>query len=155
MATHMDWFERITGFRELAYHETRNRLEVVGTRLRSKVNGTEYEIGRLETPLLRELRQRAERAARNIPGRLKVTLVSGDLIDRIDATPNIELRPHTQLTQLYGNLEEGLNAVSWRDKQTGLEEKRPIRHVFVFVGADPRRSGSLGAAWPSTRMGLC
>ena len=59
------------------------------------------------------------------------------LIDRIDATPNIELRPHTELTQLYGNLEEGLNAVSWRDKQTGLEEKRPIRHVFVFVGADP------------------
>ncbi len=59
------------------------------------------------------------------------------LIDRIDATPNIELRPHTQLTQLYGNLEEGLNAVSWRDKQTGLEEKRPIRHVFLFVGADP------------------
>jgi len=59
------------------------------------------------------------------------------LIDRIEATPNIELRPHTELTQLYGNLEEGLNAVSWRDKQTGLEENRPIRHVFVFVGADP------------------
>ena len=59
------------------------------------------------------------------------------LIDRIDATPNIELRPHTELTQLYGNLEEGLSAVSWRDKQTGLEDKRPIRHVFVFVGADP------------------
>jgi thioredoxin reductase (NADPH) len=38
---------------------------------------------------------------------------------------------------LYGGLEEGLSAVSWRDKQTGLEEKWPIRHVFVFVGADP------------------
>src|SRR6202795_1565285 len=59
------------------------------------------------------------------------------LIDRVDATPNIELRPHTELTQLYGHRKEGLNAVSWRDKQTGLEEKRPIRHVFVFVGADP------------------
>jgi thioredoxin reductase (NADPH) len=59
------------------------------------------------------------------------------LIDRVDATPNVELRPHTELTQLYGNRKKGLNAVSWRDKQTGLEEKRPIRHVFVFVGADP------------------
>jgi thioredoxin reductase (NADPH) len=29
------------------------------------------------------------------------------LIDRIDATPNIELRPHTQLTQLHGDLPGG------------------------------------------------
>ncbi|MGH8734422.1 MAG: FAD-dependent oxidoreductase, partial [Burkholderiales bacterium] len=36
------------------------------------------------------------------------------LIDRIDATPNIELRPHTQLTQLRGDLPGGLAAVSWR-----------------------------------------
>ena len=59
------------------------------------------------------------------------------LIDRIDATPNIELRPNTELTQLHGDLREGLTAVSWRDSQTGVEEKRPIRHVFLFVGADP------------------
>ena len=59
------------------------------------------------------------------------------LIDRIDATPNIELRPHTELTQLHGDLAEGLTAVSWRDRQSGAEEKRPIRHVFLFVGADP------------------
>ncbi|MDQ2963245.1 MAG: FAD-dependent oxidoreductase [Pseudomonadota bacterium] len=59
------------------------------------------------------------------------------LIDRISATPNIELRPHTELTQLHGDRSEGLTAVSWRDNQTGGEEKRPIRHVFLFVGADP------------------
>jgi thioredoxin reductase (NADPH) len=59
------------------------------------------------------------------------------LIDRIDATPNIELRPHTELTQLHGDLVEGLTAVTWRNKQTGVEEKRPIRHVFLFAGADP------------------
>ena len=59
------------------------------------------------------------------------------LIDRIGATPNIELRPHTELTQLHGDSAEGLTAVSWRDKQTGLDEKRPIRQVFLFVGADP------------------
>jgi thioredoxin reductase (NADPH) len=59
------------------------------------------------------------------------------LIDRIEATPNIELRPHTELTQLHGDPEAGLSAVSWRDNQTGIEEQRPIRHVFLFVGAQP------------------
>ena len=59
------------------------------------------------------------------------------LIDRIDATPNIELHPHTQLTQLHGDLPEGLAAVTWRNSETGFEEQRPIRHVFLFVGADP------------------
>jgi thioredoxin reductase (NADPH) len=59
------------------------------------------------------------------------------LIDRIEATPNIELHTHTQLTQLHGELTDGLAAVSWRNDRTGIEEERPIRHVFLFVGADP------------------
>jgi thioredoxin reductase (NADPH) len=59
------------------------------------------------------------------------------LIDRIDATANIELRPHTELTQLHGDVAQGLVAVTWRDNRTGLEEERPIRYVFLFVGADP------------------
>ena len=59
------------------------------------------------------------------------------LIDRIDATPNIELHPHTQLTRLHGDLPGGLDAVTWRNGQTGLEDQRPIHHVFLFVGADP------------------
>ncbi|MGH2523264.1 MAG: NAD(P)/FAD-dependent oxidoreductase, partial [Anaerolineales bacterium] len=58
------------------------------------------------------------------------------LIDRIDATPNIELRSHTQLTQLHGDLPEGLAAVSWRNHERGIEEERPMRHVFLFVGAE-------------------
>ena len=37
------------------------------------------------------------------------------LIDRIDATPNIELHPHTQLTRLHGDLPGGLDAVTWRN----------------------------------------
>src|SRR2546421_4113995 len=62
------------------------------------------------------------------------------LIDRIGATPNIELRPHTELTQLHGDPLEGLTAVSWRDNRTGVEEKTSARHVFLFVGADPETS---------------
>ena len=83
------------------------------------------------------LAQQATKVFVLIRGPNLASTMSRYLIDRIDATPNIELRPHTELTQLYGGLEEGLSAVSWRDTRTGLEEKWPIRHVFVFVGADP------------------
>ena len=59
------------------------------------------------------------------------------LIDRIDATPNIEVHPHTQLVRFHGEPSEGLAAVTWRNGETELEERRPIHHVFLFVGADP------------------
>jgi thioredoxin reductase (NADPH) len=59
------------------------------------------------------------------------------LIDRLAATPNIELHPHTQLTELHGERSGGLEAITWRDSRSGLDERRPIRHVFLFVGADP------------------
>jgi thioredoxin reductase (NADPH) len=68
------------------------------------------------------------------------------LIDRIDATPNIELHPYTQLTQLRGDLPEGLAAVTWGNSETGFEEQRPIRHVFLFVGADPETEWLDGCA---------
>jgi thioredoxin reductase (NADPH) len=59
------------------------------------------------------------------------------LIDRIEATPNIELRPHTELTQLHGDPAEGLVGVTWRDHQKGIERQTPLRNVFLFVGAEP------------------
>jgi len=59
------------------------------------------------------------------------------LIDRIDASPNIELRPHTELKELHGGPLEGLSAITWRDNVSGAEEHRQIRNVFLFVGADP------------------
>ena len=34
----MDWFERLTGFRESGYEDTRRRLEVDGRRLRCEYN---------------------------------------------------------------------------------------------------------------------
>ena len=59
------------------------------------------------------------------------------LIDRIEATPNIELRPHTEITQLHGDGPGGLAGVSWRDRRAGIEEQKDLRNVFLFVGADP------------------
>ena len=35
----MDWFEKLTGFRETSYDDTRAKLHVEGTQLQSLVNG--------------------------------------------------------------------------------------------------------------------
>lgn len=74
----MDWFEKLTGFREAGYEETRNRLEIQGDRLHSRVNGASYGIGALELVSLSSLRERALRSDRS-GGRSKTTLVRGDV----------------------------------------------------------------------------
>src|ERR1700692_4784154 len=53
------WFERLTGFAEVGYADTRSRLEVVGRELRSHINGCSYGIGELELVSLQSLRERA------------------------------------------------------------------------------------------------
>ena len=73
----MDWFQRLTGFREVDYERTRQQLEVDGDALRSRVNGRHFGIGRLETPSLAELRERV-RDARSPGGRPRVRNVTGD-----------------------------------------------------------------------------
>jgi hypothetical protein len=74
----MDWFERLTGFRERQYEETRSRLEIAGGRLKSLINGKSYRVGELELVSLERLRDRVKREA-GPRGRLKVTVVAGDV----------------------------------------------------------------------------
>jgi hypothetical protein len=74
----MDWFERLTGFKETSYSETRKKLAVEGDQLKSLVNGRSYGIGELELVSLEELRQRV-RSVDGQSGRLKVSLVTGDV----------------------------------------------------------------------------
>ena len=74
----MDWFERISGFSEMDYHETRARLAVDGDRIRSLVNEKSYGIGTLELVSLETLRERVH-SARPKSGKLKVSIVTGDV----------------------------------------------------------------------------
>jgi hypothetical protein len=74
----MDWFEKLTGFRETGYEETRARLTVEGGRLRSRINGASYGIGELELVSLHALRERAKSAG-NLLGRLRTSVVTGDV----------------------------------------------------------------------------
>jgi len=71
-----------------------------------------------------------------IRGESLAASMSRYLIDRIAATPSIELHTHTELTRLDGDT-HGLREVSWRDARRGAEHKQAMRNVFLFVGADP------------------
>lgn len=73
----MDWFEKLTGFREVGYSHAQSRLQVEAERLTSTVNGRSYGIGRLELPSLGELRERT--AGRRGAGRLTVSNLVGDV----------------------------------------------------------------------------
>ncbi|TIX23164.1 FAD-dependent oxidoreductase, partial [Mesorhizobium sp.] len=58
------------------------------------------------------------------------------LVERIRAQPNIEVLTGTEIEALEGD-EGNLAAVRWRNRATGVETTRPIRHLFLFIGADP------------------
>ena len=57
------------------------------------------------------------------------------LIARIEACPEITVKPRTEIEALEG--EGHLERVRWRDKQVGVSETQEIRHLFVMTGADP------------------
>jgi thioredoxin reductase (NADPH) len=62
------------------------------------------------------------------------------LVDRIEATENIEVLTQTEIVALYGSPEKQLERVRWRNNVTGEQTEKPIRHVFLFIGADPATS---------------
>ncbi len=57
------------------------------------------------------------------------------LIARIEQDPHIELHAQCELTALIGGA--ALEAVTWRNRQSGEEFRRAIGHVFVMAGAAP------------------
>jgi thioredoxin reductase (NADPH) len=59
------------------------------------------------------------------------------LVERIRALSNVEIHTRTEVTQLLGDPSEGLQAVCWRDRSSGREEKLATHHVFLFIGAEP------------------
>ena len=65
--------------------------------------------------------------------------MSSYLVERIKATSNIEVRTQTTVVRLEGQAGQ-LRQASWRDETTGQQTTRPIRHLFVFIGADPNTS---------------
>jgi thioredoxin reductase (NADPH) len=57
------------------------------------------------------------------------------LIRRIEESPNIELRTNSEVIGLSGN--DHLEAIEWRNNQTGKVEERKIGTLFSMTGAVP------------------
>lgn len=78
MVNIMMWFEKLVGFREETPEQVRKNLTVDGNVLRSRVNRREFKCGELETPLLAELKERAEVVA-DRTGRISVREAVADV----------------------------------------------------------------------------
>jgi len=59
------------------------------------------------------------------------------LIDRIKALRNVELHTKTEIVALEGDQVTGLTGAVFRCKTTGETHACPLRHIFLFIGADP------------------
>ncbi|HSD68737.1 MAG TPA: NAD(P)/FAD-dependent oxidoreductase, partial [Woeseiaceae bacterium] len=57
------------------------------------------------------------------------------LIRRIETTGNIELVTWSEVVELEGS--EQLEGICWKHRQSLVETRRPVRHLFVFIGATP------------------
>src|SRR2546430_12733065 len=66
------------------------------------------------------------------------------LIERIEATPNIELVFNTEVVGLEGTKEVSLERVRWRSSLSGEESSVDIRNLFMFTGADPSTGWLIG-----------
>jgi thioredoxin reductase (NADPH) len=80
------------------------------------------------------LSQTAQHVHMLVRSELKDTM-SRYLIRRIENSPNITLHLQTEIVALEGT--EGLERIRWRNKQTGEEETRDIRYLFLMTGASP------------------
>jgi thioredoxin reductase (NADPH) len=76
---------------------------------------------------------------RNLGGRM-----SRYLVDRIAGLPNVEVVTQAQVTGLEGR-DGMLEAIRWRQGASGEEVRRPIRHLFLFIGADPNTDWLAGS----------
>ena len=59
------------------------------------------------------------------------------LIERIAALSNVEIHIGSEVTALEGERATGLKAVTFGSRADGSTCRRELRHLFLFIGADP------------------
>jgi thioredoxin reductase (NADPH) len=87
-----------------------------------------------------------------VRGRGLAASMSKYWVDRIEALPNVELHTYTEVVALQGG-DRGLMGAIFRNSRTGKEHHRDVRHVFLFIGADPN-SGWLRGCLDLDRHGF-
>src|SRR5262249_35662150 len=76
------------------------------------------------------------------------------LIDRIAASPNIEVLCNTEVVELLGTPDRGLDAVRCRNRNDGSEDRHTVSHLFLFTGADPASNWLAGCGIPLDEKGF-
>jgi thioredoxin reductase (NADPH) len=76
------------------------------------------------------------------------------LIERIEATPNIELVFNTEVVALEGTEGVSLGRVRWRSRLSGEESTIPIHNLFLFAGAEPATGWLAGCGVTLDRGGF-
>ena len=71
-----------------------------------------------------------------VRGRNLDASMSKYLIDRIAAQPNIEVLTGTEISALEGH-GGVLDGARWTERGSKQETRRPVGHVFLFIGAEP------------------
>jgi thioredoxin reductase (NADPH) len=59
------------------------------------------------------------------------------LIDRIAALPNVEMHVGKEIVGLDGDPASGLTGATFGNRKTGETKHCVLRHLFLFIGADP------------------
>ena len=65
----------------------------------------------------------------------------------------MEVLTHTAVTGLEGS-EGMLEAIRWRRRASGEEARRPIQHLFLFIGAQPNTDWLAGSGVALDRKGF-
>ena len=64
------------------------------------------------------------------------THMSSYLVERIRGLPNVEPVEGAEVTAMNGQ-DGGLDSIAWRQRAAGSETLRRVRHMFLFIGAEP------------------
>ena len=76
------------------------------------------------------------------------------LVDRIAAAANITVLPRQELAELEGDATGHLATVAWRDRDNGEVTRRPVRNLFLFIGASPETAFLEGCGMVLDRAGF-
>ena len=76
------------------------------------------------------------------------------LVERIANSPNITVMTETEVVELLGTPEHGLQGMRWRNHRTGAEEQHATTHLFLFTGADPAAGWLTGSGIPIDGKGF-
>ena len=66
------------------------------------------------------------------------------LVERVEGLANVEIVTRANVTALHGS-EGGLQEVCWRQNAAAADVCKQIRHLFLFIGADPNTAWLSGS----------